>query len=146
MTPTTADDLIVNLISKGLSHTALGQLDKHSDEHGLQRVSSNVVDSCSQTENILRTDVRELIRPWFTTDHDQMIRSLFITISAKGIVYCTDDHHRQVFYYRQTPLSRREYMLSVKENSRAMTVKSQIPRDNTFSESKTEVNYWTCHR
>ena len=33
-----------------------------------------------------------------------------------------------------------EYMVSVKENSRAMSVKSQIPRDNTFNASKMEVN------
>ena len=81
LTRTAADDLIVNLISKGLSHTALCQLDKHSDEHALQQVSSSVIDDCSRTENILRNDVPKLIRLWFATDHDQIIMSpLFITI------------------------------------------------------------------
>ena len=112
---TTADDLIVNLISKGLSHTALSQLDKHSDEHVLQRVSSSVVDACSQTENVLRTDVLELIRRWFATDHEQIISPLFITISEKGIVYCTDDYHRQVCYYRQTSIPRKIYVVSTGE-------------------------------
>ena len=93
-------------------HTALGQLDKHSDQHVLQRVSSSVVDACSQTKNILRTDVPELIRPWFASDHDQIISQHFITISAKGIVYCTDDYHRQVFCYRQTPIPTRIYVVS----------------------------------
>ena len=192
----TADDLIVNLISKGLSHTALGQLGKHSDEHVLQRISSSVVDACSQTENNPRTDVPELIRPWFSTDHHQIIErlrnedqdktktqsfnqysenktkiwgqnilnqfnrvsssclrshfvisliiQLFITVSAKGIVYCTDDYHLQVFYYRQ--LARRIYVVSKGEFKSDDSKKSQIPRDNTFSVSKMEVNCWTCHR
>ena len=101
LTLTTADDLIVDLISKGLSHTALGQLDKHSDKHALQRVSSSVIDACSQTDNILRTEVPELIRPWFTTDHDQIIRPLFIINTIfKG--YC--------LLHRDTPLPRRTYV------------------------------------
>ena len=66
LTRTATDDLIVNLITKGLSHTALGQLDKHSDEHALQQVSSSVLNDCSQTENILRTDVPKLIRTCIT--------------------------------------------------------------------------------
>ena len=35
---------------------------------------------------------------------------------------------------------------NVCENSRAMTVSPKIPRDNTFSASKMEVNFRTCHR
>ena len=66
LTRTAADDLIVNLITKGLPHTALGQLDKHSDEHALQQVSSIVIDDCSQTENILRNDFPKLIRTCIT--------------------------------------------------------------------------------
>ena len=39
-------------ISSGLGHTALGQLDKHRDEHALQRICKNVIDGLSDEESI----------------------------------------------------------------------------------------------
>ena len=72
-------------MSKGLSHAALGQLDKHSDEHALQRVSTNVIEACTATRSLLRTDVPDLVKPWFSSDHEKIVSPLFITVSTEGV-------------------------------------------------------------
>ena len=60
---TTALDEVVQTMSKGISHKAISQLDKHSDEQSLQRVSDEVIEECSDISKLIRTDVPELRRP-----------------------------------------------------------------------------------
>ena len=62
---TTAEDEVAELMLKGVSHKALAQLDKHSDEQSLQRISEHVTADCGQIYKMARTDVPELLRPWF---------------------------------------------------------------------------------
>ena len=61
----TASNQVVECMSRGLSHTALCQLDKHSDEQALKRVNSNVINACIEVASLVKTDVHELRRPWF---------------------------------------------------------------------------------
>ena len=56
---------IADRMNKGVSHAALGQFDKHSDEYSLQRISSAVIESCQEVSELVRTDIPELRRPWF---------------------------------------------------------------------------------
>ena len=56
---------MAELMLKGVSHKALAQLDKHSDEQSLQRISEHVTAACGQIDKMARTDVPELLRPWF---------------------------------------------------------------------------------
>ena len=79
------------LINKGLSNAALGQLDKHSNEHALQRVSSSVIEACSSVSSIVRTEVPDLVLPWFASDHAAVSSPLFVDVWPKGTVFCTDD-------------------------------------------------------
>ena len=67
-----------------VSHAALGQFDKHSDEHFLQRISSAVVVSCQEVSKLVRTDIPELRRPWFAENHDSITSPLFIAVSKHG--------------------------------------------------------------
>ena len=78
-------------MNKWLSHAALGQLDKHSDEHALQRVSSSVIEGCSSVSSIVRTEVPDLLHPWFASNHEAVSSPLFVDVLPKGIVFCTDD-------------------------------------------------------
>ena len=96
-----ADDQTFKLFSKGLSHAALAELDKHSDEHAIQRASRYVIQACNQTSSLVRTDIPELIRPWFANQHDKIGSIPFVVVSSKGVVFCTDDYKQQLFYYRQ---------------------------------------------
>ena len=73
----TAPDDIVQLISRGLSHKAISQLDKHSDEQSLQRVLGEVIEAGSQISMITKTDVLKLRRSWFVDLHDKIISILF---------------------------------------------------------------------
>ena len=101
------------LINKRLSHAALGQLDKHSDEHALQQVSSNVIEACSSVSSIVRTKVPDLLHPWFASDHEALLSPLFVDVSPKGTVFCTDDSAQQLlFFFRQTPILRKLYFVS----------------------------------
>ena len=90
---TTAEDEVAELMLKGVSHKALAQLDKHSDEQSLQRVSEHVTAACGQTDKIVRTDIPELRRPWFAQGHSDVSSPLILCISKEGVVYFTDDSH-----------------------------------------------------
>ena len=95
-------------ISSGLGHTALEQLDKHRDEHALQRICKNVIDGLSDAESILKTDVPEVFRPWFAPNHNKIGFILFVTVSSAGVVFCMDSFYKQqLFYYGQTPIPRK---------------------------------------
>ena len=48
---------------KGVSHNALSQLDKHSDEQSVQRISENVITACGDIQQMVTTDIPELRRP-----------------------------------------------------------------------------------
>ena len=57
---TTAEDEVVELMLKGVSHKALAQLDKHRDEQSLQRIREPVTTGCGQIDKMVRTHVPEL--------------------------------------------------------------------------------------
>ena len=90
-----------------MSHKALAQLDKDSDEQSLQRISEPVTTACGQTDKMVRTDDPDLLRPWFAEGHSDISCPLFLAISKAGVVYFTDDSQQTLSSYRQTPLPRR---------------------------------------
>ena len=102
-----AKDDVVERMLKGVSHKAISQLDKHSDEQSLQRVSESVINACGEVEKLVRTDIPELRRPWFAEDHSGISSPLFLVISKAGVVYYTDDSNQSLSCYRQTPLPRK---------------------------------------
>ena len=73
-------------------------------EFSLQRLSGNVLQVCTKTGSLLKTDVPENRRPWFAESHDAIGKSLFVTVSFSGVVLTTDDLSQNVFYYTQIPL------------------------------------------
>ena len=97
---------------KGISHKAIAQLDKHSDEQSLQRVSSEIIEACSEVSKLIKTEVPELRRPWSAEMHDKVMSPLFLSVSFHGIVYFTDDNSRSFVCYRQNPLPRKLIFLS----------------------------------
>ena len=103
---TTAEDEVVELMLKGVSHKALAQLEKHSDELSLQRISEPVNTARGQIDKMVRTDVPELRRPWFAEGHSNISSPLFLAIFKAGVVYFTDDSQQSLSCYRQTPLPR----------------------------------------
>ena len=103
---TTAEDEVAEQMLQGVSHKALAQLYKHSDEQSLQRISEHVTTACGQVDNIVRTDVPELRRPWFAEGHSDISSPLFLAISKAGVLYFTDDSQQSLSCYRQTPSPR----------------------------------------
>ena len=95
------------ILNAGLSHRAVLQFDKQSDELSLQRMSSNLTEMLSKSKDIVKTDVPEQRRPWFTEGHEYIDKPLFVTISQCGLVFATDDHRQDVFFYRQSGLPRK---------------------------------------
>ena len=102
-------------MSRGLSHTALCQLDKHSDEQAFQRVSSNAINACTEVASLVKTDVPELRRPWFSSGHEKIGSVLFVTVSLERVVFFTDDTKCALVCYRQNPLLRKLYWFSYGE-------------------------------
>ena len=112
LTLSATNDETSTLMNKGLSHAALGQLDKHSDENALQRVGSSQIEACSNVSSIVRTEVPDLFCPWFASNHEAVSSPLFVDVSSKDIVFCTDDSAQQLFFFRQTPIPRKLYFVS----------------------------------
>ena len=56
----TCSNEIAERMNEGVSHGALTQFDKHSDEHSLQRISGQVIQACRVVGKLLKTDVPEL--------------------------------------------------------------------------------------
>ena len=111
----TASNQVVECMSRGLSHTALCQLDKHSDEQALKRVNSNVINACIEVASLVKTDVRELRGPWFSSGHEKIGSVIFVTVSLEGVVFFTDDTKCALVCYRQNPLPRKLSWLSYGE-------------------------------
>ena len=97
---------------KGISHKAIAQLDKHSDEQNLQRVSSEIIEACSKVSKLIKTEVPELRRPWFAEMHNKVMSPLFLSVSFHSIVYFTDDNSRSLVCYCQNPHPRKLIFLS----------------------------------
>ena len=73
------------MMNRGVSHGTLAQLDKHSDEHSLQRISEPVIEACKEVGKLVRTDIPGLRPPWFAENHATSISSpLFVTVSKNG--------------------------------------------------------------
>ena len=75
-----AKDEVLERMLKGVSHKAISQLDKHSDEQSLQRVSEIVINAHGFSY------------------------PLFLVIPKAGVVYYTDDSNQSLSCYRKTPL------------------------------------------
>ena len=131
---TTASDELVQLISKGLSHKAISQFDKHSDEQSLQRVSEEVIEACSQFSKIVKTDVPELRRPWFAELHDKIISPLFVSLFLHGLVFFTDDNGASLTCYRQNPHPRN--LIALSSGSLDPTEEDQVPLSPDSTEVK----------
>ena len=93
------DNLKYQEISKGLSHRAVMQYDKHSDELPLQRVSDPVINVCTDIKAVIKTDTPELRRPWFAENNDEIGKPLFIAVSKEGVVFFTDDYCKSVGFF-----------------------------------------------
>ena len=100
----TCSNEIAERMNKGVSHGALAQFDKYSDEHSLQRISGQVIQACRDGGKLLKTDVPELRRPWFAEDHNKVPSLLFVAVSKRGVIFYTDDTSNSLVCYRQTPL------------------------------------------
>ena len=124
----TSKDDVFEKISSGLAHAALGQFDKHSDEHALQRISKNVTKGLTDIGSIVKTDIPEVLRPWFAQNHSKIGSILFVTLSASGIVFCTDDYNQQLFYYRQTPIPRRVVFLTSGKTEEVEDITPNAPK------------------
>ena len=56
----TGTNEVAEKMSKGVAHSTLAQLDKHSDEPALQRISEPVTEVCIAVDKAIRTDIPEL--------------------------------------------------------------------------------------
>ena len=99
-------------MNKGVAHSTLAQLDKHSDKYALQRISEPVTDACKAVDKVIRTDIPELRRPWFADNHNEIISPQFLAVSKYGVVFYTDESTNTVSCYRQTSLSRKIHIVS----------------------------------
>ena len=124
----TSKDDVFEKISSGLAHAALGQLDKHSDEHALQRISKNVTKGHTDIGSVVKTDIPEVFRPWFAQNHSKIGSILFVTVSTSGIVFCTDDYNQQLFYYRQMPIPRRVVFLTSGKTEEVEDITPNAPK------------------
>lgn len=94
-------------LNSGISHRAVLQFDKQSDELSLQRISSQVIDSCKEVGQLIKTEVPEIRRPWFADSHESIGKPLFIAVSGRGVTFITDDYSQCLFFYRQSTLPRK---------------------------------------
>ena len=112
----TGTNEVAEKMNKGVAHGTLAQLDKHSDEHALQRISEPVTEACIAVDKAMRTDIPELRRPWFADNHNEIISPLFLAVSKYWVVFYTDESKNTVSFYRQTPLSRKIHIVSGEES------------------------------
>ena len=80
----TSEEQQIETLFKGLSPRALSQIDKHSEELALQRVSDQVISTVESVCSFVKTDIPELYKPWTSTssNHSTIIGTpLFICIS-----------------------------------------------------------------
>ena len=64
-----------SMLFQGLSQSALSQLDEHSEELALQRVSDPVISTLESIFCFIKTDIPELYKPWTSTssNHSTLI-------------------------------------------------------------------------
>ena len=94
-------------LNGGISHRANLHFDKQSDELSLQRISSQVIDSCKEVGQQIKTEVPEIRKPWIADFHESIGKPLFIAVSSRGITFVTDDYSQCLFFYRQSTLPRK---------------------------------------
>ena len=56
----TGTNEVAKKMNKEVAHSTLAQLDKHSDEHALQKISEPVPEACTAVDKASRTDIPEL--------------------------------------------------------------------------------------
>ena len=86
-------------LNAGVSHKAVLQFDRQSDELAFQRISNNVTEMCWDVCNLLKTDVPEIGRPWFSERHNFIHKPLFVAVGKWSFVFATDDYRQGVFFY-----------------------------------------------
>ena len=60
---------VIEKINIAAVYGTLDQLDKHSNEHALQRASAQVTEPCTEGDNMIKTNILKLRRRWFTENH-----------------------------------------------------------------------------
>ena len=111
----TSEEKQVEILFKGLSQRAFSQIDKHSEELALQRVSDQVISTVDSICSFAKTDIPKLYKPWTSksSNHSSLIGTpLFICISKRGLVFYSDDNKPGIFFYRQIPIQRKIYTIS----------------------------------
>ena len=98
---------VAEKMNKGIAHGTLAQLDKHSNEQALQRISEPVSEACIAVDKAIRTDIPESRRPWFADNYNEVISPLFLAVSKYEVVFYTGESKNTVSFYRQTPLPRK---------------------------------------
>ena len=74
-----------------------------------------MINACIEVASLVKTDVPELCRPWFSSGHEKIGSVLFVTVSLEGVVFFTDDTKYALVCYRQNPLPRKLSWLSYGE-------------------------------
>ena len=103
----TSEEEQVETLFKGLLQCALSQIDKHSEELALQRISDQVISTVDSIFSFVKTDIPELYKPWTSTssNHSSLVGTpLFICISKRGVVFYSDNNKPGIFLYCQTPI------------------------------------------
>ena len=83
----TGTNEVAEKMNKGVAHGTLAQLDKHSDEHALQRISEAVTEACIAMDKAIRTDILELRRPWFADNHNEIISHCSLQFLNIGLCF-----------------------------------------------------------
>ena len=75
MAACTSNEQQHSMIFQGLSQRAFSQLDKHSEELALQRVSDPAISTHENIFYFIKTDIPELYKPWTSTssNHSALI-------------------------------------------------------------------------
>ena len=89
----TGTNEVAEKMNKGTAPGTLAQLDKHSDEHAMQRIGEPVTEACIAVDKAITTDIPELRRPWFADNHNKAISSMFLAVSKYGVVFYTGVLH-----------------------------------------------------
>ena len=89
------------VVPVGLAHGTIAQLDKHSDEHALQRISMPVIEACTEVNKIVLTDIPDVKQPWYSENHNDVVSPLFLAASKLGAVFCTKESQNWIVFYLQ---------------------------------------------
>ena len=127
------------MIIQGLSQRTFSQLDKHSDELALQRVSDPVISGLENIFYFIKTDIPTLYKPQTSTSLNYSILTgapLFNVISRHGVGFYTDDNKAGLHYYRQTLVQRKVCTMSCTGADPAQNLTGSIGNLRNFDRCK----------